>query len=105
MADRASFGDFFFCHAGVKPGVPLDEQDPADLIWIRWAFLSHTGLYEKVIVHGHTPVTRPELLPNRVNVDTGAFLSGRLTALVIDGAEKWVLTVDFEGQRVMAVTP
>lgn len=105
LADRASFGDFFFCHAGVKPGVPLDEQDPADLIWIRWAFLSHTGLYEKVIVHGHTPVTRPEVLSNRVNVDTGAFLSGRLTALVIDGAEKWVLTVDFEGQRVMAVTP
>ena len=48
-------------------------------------------------------MTRPEVLPNRVNVDTGAFLSGRLTALVIDGAEKWVLTVDFEGQRVMAV--
>ncbi|MBX3584715.1 MAG: metallophosphoesterase [Rhizobiaceae bacterium] len=88
------FGDFFFCHAGVRPGVPLDAQEPKDLIWIRGEFHRHTGLYSSVIVHGHTPVDEPEMLPNRVNVDTGAFRSNRLTALVIDGAEKRLLTVE-----------
>ena len=90
----AIFGDFFFCHAGVRPGVALDAQDPADLIWIRGEFLRHRELYAKVIVHGHTPVREPEVLANRVNVDTMAFASGRLAALVIDGAEKSLLTVE-----------
>jgi Calcineurin-like phosphoesterase len=87
------FGDFFFCHAGVRPGVALDAQDPHDLIWIRWDFLDHPNLYEKIIVHGHTPVDEPEILPNRVDVDTGAFNTGRLTALVIDGGEKSIIEV------------
>ena len=90
----ASFGDFFFCHAGIRPGVALDAQDPFDLIWIRDEFHHHRELYAKVVVHGHTPVPEPEVLANRVNVDTGAFASGRLTALVIDGAEKRLLTVE-----------
>jgi serine/threonine protein phosphatase 1 len=89
----ASFGDFFFCHAGIRPGVPLDSQDPKDLIWIRDTFLNHSGLFEKVVVHGHTPAFEPEVTANRVNVDTGAFQSGRLTALAIDGAEKRILSV------------
>jgi serine/threonine protein phosphatase 1 len=93
-----SFGDFFFCHAGVRPGCALEDQNPDDLVWIRWDFLNHPGLYPKVIVHGHTPVSEAEVLPNRVNVDTGAFMSGRLSALVIDGAEKQLLTItDKEG--------
>lgn len=83
-----SFGDFFFCHAGVRPGVPLDAQSPHDLVWIRREFLYHPGLYEKVVVHGHTPVNQPEVMPNRVDVDTAAFDTGRLTALVVDGREK-----------------
>jgi len=90
----ASFGDFFFCHAGIRPGVALDRQDPQDLIWIRGDFHRHQELFPKVVVHGHTPVAEPEVCPNRVNVDTGAFASGRLTALVIDGAEKRLLTVE-----------
>jgi len=90
----ASFGDFFFCHAGIRPGVALDAQDPFDLTWIRGEFHNHHGLYPKVIVHGHTPVAEPEILANRVNIDTGAFASGRLTALVINGAEKRLLTVE-----------
>ena len=90
----ASFGDFFFCHAGIRPGVALDRQDPLDLIWIRGDFHRHRELFPKVVVHGHTPVAEPEILPNRVNVDTGAFASGRLTALVIDGAEKRLMTVE-----------
>lgn len=83
-----SFGDFFFCHAGIRPGVPLDEQDPRDLIWIRGEFTRHPHLHGKVIVHGHTPHHEPEVMGNRVNVDTMAFETGRLTALVVDGSDK-----------------
>lgn len=90
----ATFGDFFFCHAGIRPGVALEEQDEQDLIWIRGEFHRHHGLHPKVIVHGHTPVRDAEIHANRVNIDTGAFASGRLTALVIDGAEKRLLTVE-----------
>ncbi len=90
----ATFGDFFFCHAGIRPGVALDAQDEQDLIWIRGEFHRHEGLYPKVIVHGHTPVPAPDVRANRVNIDTGAFASGTLTALVIDGTEKQLLTVE-----------
>lgn len=93
LALSAAFGDFFFCHAGVRPGVPLDRQVQDDLIWIRGAFHNHPGLYEKVIVHGHTPVDEPAVLANRVNIDTGAVFSGTLTALVVDGADKRILQV------------
>lgn len=89
-----SFGDFFFCHAGIRPGVALDAQDPKDLVWIRGDFHSHRELHPKVVVHGHTPVPEPEVCANRVNLDTGAFASGRLTALVIDRQEKRLLTVE-----------
>lgn len=90
----ASLGDFFFCHAGIRPGVELEAQIREDLIWIRGEFHRHAGLYPKVIVHGHTPVAEPEVMPNRVNVDTGAYSSGVLSALVIDGAHKQTLSVD-----------
>lgn len=85
------FGDFFFCHAGIRPGVDLDHQAPSDLIWIRWEFLDDLRLYPKVIIHGHTPATEVEVRPNRVNLDTGAYSSGRLSAIVIDGANKFFL--------------
>ncbi len=94
LAFSASFGDFFFCHAGIRPGVALEAQDEQDLIWIRREFHRYAGLYPKVIVHGHTPVPEPDVHANRVNIDTGAFASGRLTALAIDGAEKRLLTVE-----------
>jgi serine/threonine protein phosphatase 1 len=86
-------GDFFFCHAGIRPGVALDRQDPQDLVWIRDVFLDHPGSHPKVVVHGHTPSDEPEVLANRVNVDTGAYFSDVLTALVIDGTEKRLLQV------------
>src|SRR5690606_32614242 len=85
-----SLGDFFFCHAGIRPGVALDAQDPQDLIWIRGDFHRHQELHPKVVVHGHTPVAKAEVHANRVNIDTGAFASGRLTALAIDGARKQI---------------
>jgi serine/threonine protein phosphatase 1 len=82
-----SIGDFFFCHAGVRPGVELAAQAPQDLIWIRDEFLYWREDFGMMIVHGHTPVAEPELRPNRVNVDTGAFATGRLTCAVIEGSE------------------
>lgn len=88
-----SIGDFFFCHAGIRPGVALDSQDPQDLIWIREKFLSYSALHPKLVVHGHTPSSEPEVLSNRINVDTGAFMSGLLTALVIEGADKQIMQV------------
>ncbi len=89
-----SFGDFFFCHAGIRPGVPLDDQTRSDLIWIRGEFHNWPGLFDKVIVHGHTPHHEAEVLPNRVNVDTEAWRSGVLTALVVEGIRKWLIAVD-----------
>ena len=107
LAFSASFGDFFFCHAGIRPGIALEKQDSQDLIWIRDVFHNHAGLHPKVIVHGHTPQPQAEVKPNRVNVDTLAYQSGRLTALVVEGAAKSILTVMEDGgvQRSEAVTP
>lgn len=83
-----SYGDYFFCHAGVRPHVPLDRQDPGDLMWIRHEFLQFKGDFGKVVVHGHTPHPTVESLPNRINVDTHAFRSGALTAAALEGAER-----------------
>lgn len=73
-------GPYGFVHAGVRPGVPFEDQTDADLLWIREDFLRSTQPTELVIVHGHTPVDRPHSDARRINVDTGAYFSGRLTA-------------------------
>ncbi|MBN9006624.1 MAG: serine/threonine protein phosphatase [Rhizobiales bacterium] len=77
-------GDFFFAHAGVKPHVALSEQKEEDLLWIRDEFLKARQDFGKIVVHGHTPTHRVEVASNRINVDTGAFATGRLSCLVID---------------------
>lgn len=77
-------GDYFFCHAGVRPGVPLAKQRLDDLIWIREPFLSGEASFGKRIVHGHTPVMEPEVRANRINIDTGAYLTNRLTCAVLE---------------------
>lgn len=77
--------DYFFAHAGVRPGVALDRQDEQDLLWIRDEFLSYKGFFEKRIVHGHTPIQHPDVQPHRINIDTGAFATGQLTCLVLEG--------------------
>ena len=79
-----SHGKYFLCHAGVRPGVPLERQTVDDLLWIRDEFLSSTRNFGKIVVHGHTPVEAPEVLPNRINIDTGAFATGRLTCIVLE---------------------
>lgn len=81
-------GDYLFVHAGVQPELPLAEQSPRDLLWIREPFLHWPGRLEKVVVHGHTIVPVPEIRPHRIGVDTGAYRSGRLTALVLEGADR-----------------
>jgi serine/threonine protein phosphatase 1 len=85
---KASFlcGDFFFVHAGVRPGIPLNEQQEADLLWIRNEFLDSDENFGKFIVHGHTPVRAPDIRPNRINIDTGAYATGNLTLLTIQGS-------------------
>jgi serine/threonine protein phosphatase 1 len=79
-----SFGDYLFVHAGVRPGVPLDAQDPGDLVWIRGDFLHSKESFGKMVVHGHTPVPVAEICDNRIDIDTGAVFSGRLTALRLE---------------------
>jgi serine/threonine protein phosphatase 1 len=80
----ASFGRYFFCHAGVRPKVPLDAQVEDDLLWIRNEFLDSRANFGKIVVHGHTPVEEPQLRRNRINIDTGAFMTGRLTCAVLE---------------------
>jgi serine/threonine protein phosphatase 1 len=84
---RSSFvcGDFFFAHAGVKPGVPLRQQREEDLLWIRDEFLQCEENFGKFVVHGHTPVAKPDIRANRINIDTGAYATGILTLLTIQG--------------------
>jgi serine/threonine protein phosphatase 1 len=84
-------GDYFFCHAGVRPGRPLEQQQQQDLLWIREKFLDATADFGKVVVHGHSPVDQPDFRKNRINIDTGAYATGRLTCLVLEGDSRRVL--------------
>lgn len=77
----ASIGDYFFAHAGVRPGVSLENQKPADLMWIRDDFLNSNRWHGKFVVHGHTPSETPIVLPNRMCIDTGAYITGNLTCV------------------------
>jgi serine/threonine protein phosphatase 1 len=77
-------GDILFVHAGVRPGRPVALQDPEDLTWIREEFLSFRGDFGRFVVHGHTPVDEPDLHPNRINIDTGAYATGRLSCLILE---------------------
>ena len=87
MPTSFSCGDYFFVHAGVRPGIPLKDQKEEDLLWIRQDFLLYEGEFEKFIIHGHTPVKEPEIRSNRINLDTGAYATGKLTCLVIEGED------------------
>jgi serine/threonine protein phosphatase 1 len=81
----AGAGKYFFAHAGVNPKIPLDDQVASDLLWIREPFLSHNSALPKIVVHGHTPVEKPEIELHRIGIDTGAYITGRLTCAVLEG--------------------
>ncbi|WP_425229477.1 metallophosphoesterase family protein [Sphingomonas sp.] len=89
--DMVAIGDYLFVHAGVAPDLPLDRQRPEDLRWIRARFLDHDRPLERTIVHGHTIAPEVEIRPHRIGIDTGAYQSGVLTALALEGQERWVL--------------
>ena len=84
-------GDFAFVHAGVRPGHPLEQQRASDLRWIRNEFLDHRDGFEKIIVHGHTITDDVDIRAHRIGIDTGAYSSGKLTAMGFEGGERWVL--------------
>lgn len=84
-------GDYFFVHAGVRPDIALEDQDPEDLLWIREDFLDSPVDHGKTIVHGHTITWKPEFRDNRIGIDTGAFTSDVLTALVLSGSTQALL--------------
>ena len=91
FVDTCRFGDYLFVHAGIRPGVSLDEQVQSDLRWIRAPFLHDETDHGCVVVHGHTISPDVEERTNRIGIDTGAYRTGVLTALAIDGAEHWYL--------------
>lgn len=80
-------GDYIFVHAGLRPGVPIKKQKPREMLWIRDLFLKSTVDFGKRVVHGHTITDAPDIRTNRIGIDTGAFYSGRLTCLVLEGGE------------------
>lgn len=87
----AVIGDYAFVHAGVRPGIALEHQTPDDLMSIRQPFLDCDMPHDFVIVHGHTPVTTPDFRLNRINIDTGAYITGNLTCLVLEDDRRFVL--------------
>lgn len=91
FADKVTVGDYLFVHAGVRPRIALEAQDPADLRWIRGDFLNARGDHGKMVVHGHSISEDVDVQPNRIGIDTGAFRSGRLTAIGLQGTERWFL--------------
>jgi serine/threonine protein phosphatase 1 len=87
-------GDYLFVHAGINPAAPLDQQHPHDCRWIREPFLSYRGDLNCMVVHGHTVTERVELRDHRIGIDTGAYDSGVLTALCLEGTERWLLQTE-----------
>ena len=92
FADTLRFGDYLFVHAGIRPSVDLSMQNQADLRWIRQPFLEDETDHGFVVVHGHTISEEAVERPNRIGIDTGAYRSGVLTALVLEGEERRYLT-------------
>jgi serine/threonine protein phosphatase 1 len=86
-----TLGDYFFVHAGVRPGVALDAQAERDLLWIRDEFLLSESKWSKVIVHGHTPVSAPVMAPLRLSLDTGAYATGVLSGVRLMDDQRTIL--------------
>jgi len=84
-------GDYFFAHAGARPGAPLDRQSAHDLMWVRNSFLDSPVAFEKVVVHGHTPTRNVHIDHRRIGVDTKAYASGVLSAVRLEGTGRAVM--------------
>lgn len=84
-------GNYFFAHAGIRPGVPLAEQSEEDLLWIGREFLNHNEPLEAVIVHGQAPDDEPVLSPDRIALTNGGWWSGRLSAVGLEGSDRWLV--------------
>ena len=91
LENMIELGDYVFVHAGVHPGAELDQQDPNDLRWIRSPFLDHDRPLAKMVVHGHTIAEDLDVRSHRIGIDTGAYATGRLTAIGLEGEEMWRL--------------
>jgi serine/threonine protein phosphatase 1 len=91
MRPNLRMGDYYFVHAGIRPGVPLDKQIDEDRLWIREDFLESKKKHGAMIVHGHSINTEVEERTNRIGLDTGAYASGRLTAIGLEGRERWFM--------------
>ena len=91
FADTFRFGDYLFVHAGIRPGLGIAEQTQSDLRWIREPFLGDTKDHGFVVVHGHTISDKVEERANRIGLDTGAYRTGILTALAVEGTDRWFL--------------
>lgn len=89
--DMIQIGDYVFVHAGVRPGVPLDRQKLSDLRWIREEFLDAEPSHDVTIVYGHTISEVVDEAPGRIGIDTGAYITGRLTALGLEGEGRWII--------------
>jgi serine/threonine protein phosphatase 1 len=92
LEDSVTIGDYLFVHAGIRPGVPLADQSQSDLRWIREMFIEDSRDHGCIVVHGHTICDDVEEMPNRIGIDTGAYKSGRLTCLALEGDQRWYIT-------------
>ena len=104
FGDSCRFGDYLIVHAGIRPGVEFERQSQEDLRWIRAPFLDHAGDHGFVVVHGHTIVPEVFEAHNRIAIDTGAYRSGRLTALVIEGEKRRYLTATASPAAVRSIS-
>jgi serine/threonine protein phosphatase 1 len=102
--DSIRIGDYLFVHAGIRPGVAIEGQSVADLRWIREPFLSSQQAHGAVVVHGHTITQDLEVRANRMGIDTGAYDSGRLTALALQGEDRWTIQTACQGGTIVVST-
>ncbi|MGO4908313.1 metallophosphoesterase [Pseudorhodobacter sp. W20_MBD10_FR17] len=96
-------GELMFVHAGVRPGIAIEDQSEDDLLWIRNGFLDYRGAFPWLLIHGHTALGAATHYGNRVNIDSSAAYGGPLTAVVIEGRD--VLVLDDAGRVPLLPTP
>ena len=92
LPGAVTLGNYIFVHAGIRPGISIDEQSDDDLMWIREPFLSQGSGRPEIVVHGHTAGKDPVFGKNRICIDTGAYATGRLTVLKLHGDDQEILS-------------